>query len=38
VGKAYQYLLNMRMEEGPLGADRAAVELLKWWDSNAPKT
>jgi poly(A) polymerase len=38
VGKAYQYLLNMRMEEGPLGSDRAAVELLKWWDSNAPKT
>lgn len=38
VGKAYQYLLNIRMEEGPLGADRATVELLKWWDLNAPKT
>lgn len=38
VGKAYQYLLNLRMEEGPLGYERAVAELLKWWDINAPKT
>ncbi|MEI6216021.1 MAG: CCA tRNA nucleotidyltransferase [Actinomycetes bacterium] len=37
VGKAYQYLLDLRMEEGPLGAERATAELLKWWELNQPK-
>ena len=37
VGKAYQYLLDLRMEEGPLGVERATAELLKWWDLNQPK-
>ncbi len=31
VGKAYQYLLDMRMEQGPLGEERATKELLTWW-------
>lgn len=31
VGKAYNYLLNLRMEEGPLSQDHATEELLKWW-------
>jgi poly(A) polymerase len=31
VGKAYQYLLDMRMEQGPLGEERATAELLTWW-------
>lgn len=31
VGKAYKFLLNLRMEEGPLGADEATRRLLDWW-------
>jgi len=31
VGKAYAFLLERRMEEGPLGEDRARDELLAWW-------
>jgi poly(A) polymerase len=30
VGKAYNYLLELRLEHGPLGAERAAQELLAW--------
>lgn len=30
VGKAYDYLLELRMEHGPLGRERAIKELLKW--------
>jgi poly(A) polymerase len=30
VGRAYQYLLDLRMEHGPLGAERATQELLRW--------
>jgi poly(A) polymerase len=30
VGKAYDYLLELRMEHGPLGPERAAQELLRW--------
>src|SRR5580704_15487183 len=30
VGKAYAYLLELRMEHGPLGAERATQELLAW--------
>lgn len=31
VGLAYQFLLERRMDEGPLGAERAREELLAWW-------
>jgi poly(A) polymerase len=31
VGRAYRFLLERRMEEGPLGEDRARSELLTWW-------
>ena len=31
VGAAYQYLLGVRMEEGPLGPERAEELLLDWW-------
>jgi poly(A) polymerase len=34
VGKAYEFLLELRIEEGPLGKDRAQEELLKWWKDN----
>jgi poly(A) polymerase len=30
VGRAYGYLLELRMEHGPLGRDRATHELLGW--------
>jgi poly(A) polymerase len=31
VGQAYAYLLERRIEDGPLGPDRARAELLTWW-------
>lgn len=32
VGKAYKFLLELRMEEGPLGEEEAARRLLAWWE------
>ena len=31
VGRAYKFLLELRMDHGPLGAEKAATELLAWW-------
>ncbi|HEY3005933.1 MAG TPA: CCA tRNA nucleotidyltransferase [Kribbellaceae bacterium] len=31
VGAAYKHLLELRLEHGPLGEDRAREELLSWW-------
>ena len=31
VGKAYDHLLELRLEHGPLGKERAREELLNWW-------
>ncbi len=31
VGEAYKHLLALRMEHGPLGAERAEAELRTWW-------
>ena len=31
VGEAYRYLLERRIEEGPLGPERAEAELRAWW-------
>ncbi|MCG2797680.1 MAG: CCA tRNA nucleotidyltransferase [Cellulomonas sp.] len=31
VGEAYRYLLEQRMERGPLGPDEAREVLLAWW-------
>jgi poly(A) polymerase len=31
VGRAYAFLLERRLEEGPLGEPRAREELLAWW-------
>lgn len=31
VGDAMDFLLELRLERGPLGAGLAEVELLKWW-------
>jgi poly(A) polymerase len=30
VGKAYRFMLELRIEEGELGHDRAVAELLRW--------
>ncbi|KQY23570.1 CCA tRNA nucleotidyltransferase [Cellulomonas sp. Root485] len=35
VGEAYKYLLELRMERGPLGPDVARDELLTWWAARA---
>jgi poly(A) polymerase len=34
VGKAYNHLLALRMEHGPLGHDRAVSELQSWYAAN----
>lgn len=31
VGDAMDFLLELRLERGPLGAGLAEIELLKWW-------
>jgi poly(A) polymerase len=33
VGKALDFLMELRMEHGPLGEERATEELLEWWRS-----
>ena len=41
VGAAYQFLLNRRIDDGPLGEDRAREILLDWWrtrQGNSDKT
>jgi poly(A) polymerase len=31
VGKALDFLMELRMEHGPLGEERATEELVQWW-------
>jgi poly(A) polymerase len=31
VGKAYDFLLELRLENGPLGEEKAKQDLLTWW-------
>ena len=31
VGKAYDFLLELRLENGPMGEEKAKRELLNWW-------
>lgn len=33
VGMALDFLLELRLENGPLGKERATTELLNWWNS-----
>jgi poly(A) polymerase len=35
VGEAYRFLLEARMEDGPLGADEAERRLRAWWDARS---
>ena len=32
VGEAYRFLLDLRMEEGPIGEEAARERLLAWWE------
>ena len=34
VGKAYDFLMELRLEHGPLGEERAKEELVSWWSKN----
>ena len=36
VGKALDFLLELRLENGPLGEERATQELLAWWGKENP--
>jgi poly(A) polymerase len=36
VGQAYQYLLELRLDRGPMSADEAESELLRWWRDRLP--
>ncbi len=38
VGKALDFLLELRLENGPLGEERATQELLNWWSKENPTT
>ena len=38
IGRAYKYLLELRMDEGPLGPERAQAALMAWWSENQPKS
>ena len=31
VGEAYRFLLELRLDEGPLGPDAATERLRAWW-------
>ena len=31
LGRAYKYLLSVRLDEGPIGEDAAKERLLQWW-------
>ena len=33
IGKAYDFLLELRLDQGPLGKERAREELLTWWSA-----
>jgi poly(A) polymerase len=33
VGEAYRFLLDLRLDEGPLGPEEAEVRLRAWWSA-----
>ncbi|WP_344028672.1 CCA tRNA nucleotidyltransferase [Streptomyces luteireticuli] len=33
VGKAYQHMLELRLENGPMERDEAVAQLKRWWDA-----
>ncbi|MFA5707244.1 CCA tRNA nucleotidyltransferase [Mycolicibacterium sp.] len=38
VGRAWNFLKELRMERGPLDRDEAEAELLKWWNAEGGST
>ncbi len=38
VGRALAFLLDVRMDEGPIGPDAARARLLEWWEKQRPTT
>ena len=36
VGQAYKYLLELRMQQGPLGREAASDELRRWYSQHGP--
>ncbi|CAN5296340.1 CCA tRNA nucleotidyltransferase [soil metagenome] len=37
VGEAYKYLLELRMDHGPLTREDATAALVEWWASRGPR-
>ena len=37
IGQAYSFLLELRMDRGPLEAAEAQAELITWWKARSPK-
>jgi poly(A) polymerase len=35
VGQAYHFLMELRLDEGPLGEDQARERLLAWWNNRS---
>jgi poly(A) polymerase len=35
VGQAYQFLLDLRLDKGVLGIEKATEELKTWWAKNS---
>ena len=35
VGEAYKFLLELRLDEGPLGEEEATLRLRQWWSARA---
>ncbi|WP_147063689.1 CCA tRNA nucleotidyltransferase [Knoellia locipacati] len=38
LGRAYKYLLAVRLDEGPLGKEAATEHLLRWWSEQPEST
>ena len=37
VGAAYKFLMELRLDEGPLGPEEAKARLLAWWEQAGPE-
>ena len=37
VGAAMDFLMELRLDQGPIGQERASAELLKWWEDRGSK-
>jgi poly(A) polymerase len=33
VGEAYRFLMELRLDEGEIGAEAAEKRLLEWWNA-----